>query len=145
MKQLEYKWAIDSPTKQLHYRWGYTVGVLFLLCAALLFVAGAMPSPFDCTVVERQFICPDRSVTDWIFVSLVFSLLPFLTGIGILWHKAIGWYFYCLIVALLMVLVLWWAGVAALALMVLLSSFLFVQVRYWRRRAPLYQRKKIAV
>ena len=144
--------------KQLHYRWGYTVGVLFLLCAALLFVAGAMPSPFDCTVVEGQFICPDRSVTDWIFVSLVFSLLPFLAGIGILWRKTIGWYFYCFLIASLMFLVLWGAitlfsvgtlqifqpslvlGVTALGLMVLLGFFLFSQVRYWRRRAPLYNK-----
>ena len=146
--------------KQLHYRWGYTVGVLFLLCAALLFVVGSIPSPFDCTVVEGQFICPDRSVTDWISYSLVLSLLPFLAGIGILWRKAIGWYFYCFLIASLMLLVLWGAitlfslgifqpslvlGAVALALTVLLGSFLFVQVRYWRRRAPLYQRNKIAV
>jgi hypothetical protein len=142
--------------KQLEYRWGYTVGVLFLLCAALLFVAvfvgeALFGSPSDCTV--------HAPCLHWIFGSLVFSLLPFLAGIGILWRKAIGWYFYCFLIASLMLLVLWGAitlfsvgifqpslvlGAVALALTVLLGSFLFVQVRYWRRRAPLYKRNKIA-
>ena len=112
------------------------------------------------TVTE---LCPNRSVTDWIFDSLELYLLPFLAGIGILWRKAIGWYFYCFLIASLMLLVLWTAitlfslgtlqifqpslvlGAVALALMVLLGSFLFVQVRYWRRRALLCNRNKIAV
>ena len=141
MKQLEYNWAIDNPMKQLHYRWGCTVGVLLVIAAL-----------------------PALGVTELLFGSLVpatgFALLVAISGIAVFWRKALGWYLYFGWLALFILACAYGAlshlvfhvvpggysfsggmFMQWLSWLLLASLFLYLQIRYWRRRAPLYKRK----
>ena len=124
--------------KQLGYRWGYSVAILLLIAAFPFFLLT--------TVVISN--------------SLAFSgglfLLVVITGIGVLRRKALGWYLYFGWIALLILSCAYGAVshlvfhvvpggysfsgsmfIQWLSWMVLGSLFLYLQIRYWRRRATL--------
>ena len=138
--------------KQLHYVWGYIVGVLLL--------GAALPA--------------SELIFDSLILKTSLAILFIISGIAVLWRKALGWYLYfAWIVYNILVFAdvpLWlrhvllgdditffpWfmpgvfsfssgESIAHLSLLVLTSLFLYLQIRYWRRRAPLYKRNKIAV
>ena len=138
--------------KQLHYVWGYIVGVLLL--------GAALPA--------------SELIFDSLILKTSLAILFIISGIAVLWRKALGWYLYFVwIVYNILVFAdvpLWlrhvllgdditffpWfmpgvfsfssgESIAHLSLLVLTSLFLYLQIRYWRRRAPLYKRNKIAV
>ena len=139
--------------KQLHYVWGYIVGVLLL--------GAALPA--------------SELIFDSLILKTSLAILFIISGIAVLWRKALGWYLYfAWIVYNILVFAdvpLWlrhvllgddiaffpWfmpgvfsfssgESIAHLSLLVLTSLFLYLQIRYWRRRAPLYiNRNKIAV
>ena len=138
--------------KQLHYVWGYIVGVLLL--------GAALPA--------------SELIFDSLILKTSLAILFIISGIAVLWRKALGWYLYfAWIVYNILVFAdvpLWlrhvllgdditffpWfmpgvfsfssgESIAHLSLLVLTSLFLYLQIRYWRRRAPLYKRNKRAV
>ena len=138
--------------KQLHYVWGYIVGVLLL--------GAALPA--------------SELIFDSLILKTSLDILFIISGIAVLWRKALGWYLYfAWIVYNILVFAdvpLWlrhvllgdditffpWfmpgvfsfssgESIAHLSLLVLTSLFLYLQIRYWRRRAPLYKRNKRAV
>ena len=138
--------------KQLHYVWGYIVGVLLL--------GAALPA--------------SELIFDSLILKTSLAILFIISGIAVLWRKALGWYLYfAWIVYNILVFAdvpLWlrhvllgdditffpWfmpgvfsfssgESIAHLSLLVLTSLFLYLQIRYWRRRAPLYKTNKRAV
>ena len=129
--------------KQLGYRWGYSVAIL-LLIAAFPFVGLT-------SVV----------ISDSLALSGGLFLLVVITGIGVLRRKAFGWCLYFGWIALLILACAYGAAshlvfhvvpggysfsgsmfIQWLSWMVLGSLFLYLQIRYWRRRATLCNRNK---
>ena len=132
--------------KQLGYRWGYSVAILLLIAA--------FPFAGLTSVV----------VSDSLALSGGLFLLVVITGIGVLRRKALGWRLYFGWIALLILSCAYGAVshlvfhvvpggysfsdsmfIQWLSWMVLGSLFLYLQIRYWRRRATLYNRSKVAV
>ena len=152
MKQLEYKWAIDSPVKQLDYNWGVIVGLLLLGAAV-----GAASPVFGLT--------ENALLLDSLILHISLAILFIISGIAVWWVKAFGWYLYFGLIACF-ILVCAYGALRVLVLTIfvpgefsfsssmfiswfspplLASLFLYLQIRYWRRRAPLYKRNKRAV
>ena len=132
--------------KQLGYRWGYSVAILLLIAA--------FPFFWLTTVV----------ISNSLALSGGLFLLVVITGIGVLTRKALGWCLYFGWIALLILSCAYGAVshlvfhvvpggysfsgsmfIQWLSWMVLGSLFLYLQIRYWRRRATLFNRNKIAV
>ena len=132
--------------KQLGYRWGYSAGILLLIAAFPVFLIT--------TVV----------ISNSLVLSGGLSLLVVITGIGVLRRKVLGWRLYFGWIALLILACAYGAVshlvfhvvpggysfsgsmfIQWLSWMVLGSLFLYLQIRYWRRRATLCNRNKIAV
>ena len=122
------------------YRWGYCVGILLILAGALLPFARLMD----------PFLAPPTLKGVVSLVTLCSGLL--LSGTGILFKKSFGWYLFYMIVAVLVLIFILAATLPFIdgssfdhiaivftmtffTLAILVSLFLFAQVRYWTRRS----------
>ena len=127
-----------SATKN-SYGWGYAVGILLVPLGAIL------PS----MRLMDPFLAPP-AWGDFVTLMAVCAVFP-LAGLGILLKKSFGWYLFYGFIALCVLGFLWGtilpfiaggldriviiiAGIS-LILATLLSLFLLLQVKYWRRRS----------
>ena len=121
------------------YGWGYAVGILLV--------------PLGVILPNLRLIDPFLAPLAWgEFVTLmaVCAVFP-LAGLGILLKKSFGWYLFYGFIALAVFGFVWGTvlpfiaggidrfsiifGGISLTLATLLSLFLILQVKYWRRRA----------
>ncbi len=127
-----------KQSRPIRYRWGHSVGILLLIAA--------FPFFWLTTVV----------ISNSLALSGGLFLLVVITGIGVLRRKAFGWCLYFGWIALLILACAYGAVshlvfhvvpegysfsgsmfIQWLSWMVLGSLFLYLQIRYWRRRATL--------
>ena len=126
--------------KSFPYGWGYAVGILLIPLGAIL-VSLRVMNPFLALLAWGEFVT----------LMAVCAVFP-LSGIGILLKKSFGWYLYVGFIALCVLGFLWATilpfiagggfdrfsiiiGGISLSLAILLSLFLILQVKYWRRRS----------
>ena len=138
--------------KQLDYNWGVIVGLLLLGAAV-----GVASPAFGLT--------SNALLLDSLILNTSLAILFIISGIAVWWVKAFGWYLYFGLIACFILVCAYGAlrvlvltifvpeeftfsssmFIEFLSCVVLASLFLYLQIRYWRRRAPLYKRNKRAV
>ena len=128
----------DITHKNLPYGWGYAVGILLVPLGVILPSLRLM-DPFLAPLAWGEFVT----------LMAVCAVFP-LAGLGILLKKSFGWYLFYGFIALAVFGFVWGTvlpfiaggidrfsiifGGISLTLATLLSLFLILQVRYWRRR-----------
>ena len=121
------------------YGWGYAVGILLVPLGVILPSLRLM-DPFLAPLAWGEFVT----------LMAVCAVFP-LAGLGIILKKSFGWYLFFGFIALCVLGFVWGTilpfiaggldrisiiiAVISLILATLLSLFLLLQVRYWRRRA----------
>ena len=128
-----------AMTKSIdQYGWGYVVGILLVPLGVILPSLRLM-DPFLAPLAWGEFVT----------LMAVCAVFP-LAGLGILLKKSFGWYLFFGFIALCVLGFVWGAILPIIAgeigrfsiiiagisltLATLLSLFLFLQVKYWRRR-----------
>ena len=128
-----------SAIKSSPYGWGYVVGILLVPLGAIL-PSLRLIDPFLAPLAWGEFVT----------LMAVCAVFP-LAGLGILLKKSFGWYLFFGFIALCVLGFVWGtiltfiagefdrfliiiAGIS-LTLAILLSLFLLLQVKYWRRRS----------